>query len=128
MSKKKRTGKKQEAEQEVSLKEYLDARTELEKTREQYQAQPEEKGLSKAITKFFDAREAREKVLVSRKKYLWIMILLGWCGGHRFMAKRWGLGIFYLLLCWTGFPVAMTLIDLLQTIPIPPDENGNILV
>lgn len=112
----------------VSMKEYLDAEMELEKLRKEHGVVVEEKGLSRLISKFFNWREAKEKVSVNRKKYLWVTILLGWCGGHRFMAKQYVLGTIYLLLFWTGFPLAMTMIDLLVIIPIPPDENGNILV
>ena len=32
---------------------------------------------------------------------------------------------FYLLFCWSGFSVAMSIIDLLQYIPYEKDENGN---
>jgi TM2 domain-containing membrane protein YozV len=44
------------------------------------------------------------------------------------VAKQYVLGLLYLLLFWTGFPIAMTIIDLLIIIPLPPDENGDILV
>lgn len=120
--------KKKSREPEVTMKEYLDAKMELEELQKEYGIEVEEKGISKWITRFFDRRENKKKVLVSRKKYLWVMVLLGWCGGHRFMAKQYFLGVFYLALCWTGFPAAMTVIDLLIAIPIPPDENGMILV
>ena len=70
------------------MKEYLDARMELEQLRKEHGIVEEEKGLSRLITRFFERRENREKVLVNRKKYLWVTILLGWCGGHRFMAKQ----------------------------------------
>lgn len=113
---------------QVTMKEYLDARMELEKLQKEHGIEKEEKGFSRFITKIFDKRENREKVLVNRKKFLWVTILLGWCGGHRFMSHRYFLGALYLLLCWTGFPLAMALIDLLTIIPIPQDENGNILV
>ncbi len=120
--------KKKEADQEVSMKEFLDASMELEQLRRENGVEPEEKGLSRMVSRFFDWRANREKVLVSRKKYLLVMVLLGWCGGHRFMAKQYFLGALYLAFFWTGFPLAMTIIDLLTVIPIPPDENGNILV
>lgn len=115
-------------QQEVSMKEFLDASMELEKLRKEQGIEVEEKGISHLITRFFDRREKRKKVLVNRKKYLTVMLLTGWCGGHRFLAKQYVLGVLYLLFFWSGFPLAMTLIDLLAVIPIPPDEEGNILV
>lgn len=110
------------------MKEYLDASMELEKLRKENGIEVEEKGISKWITRFFNYKENRQKVALNKKKYLWVMLLLGWCGGHRFMAKQYVLGAVYLLLCWTGFSVAMTLIDLLIAIPLEADENGMVLV
>lgn len=113
---------------EVTMREYLDAKMELEKLQKEHGVEVKEKGFSRLLTRFFDKKEGREKVLVNRKKYLWVTVLLGWCGGHRFMAKQYFLGVLYLLFFWSGFPLAMTIIDLLVIIPIPQDENGNILV
>ena len=120
------SGKKKE--ESVSMKEYLDASMELEKLRKENGIEVEEKGISKWITRFFNYKENRQKVALNKKKYLLVMLLLGWCGGHRFMAKQYVLGAVYLLLCWTGFSVAMTLIDLLIAIPLEADENGMVLV
>ena len=36
--------------------------------------------------------------------------------------------VLYLALFWTGFPLAMTIIDLLAAIPKEADKNGNICV
>jgi TM2 domain-containing membrane protein YozV len=47
-------------------------------------------------------------------------------GGHRFYAKQYPLAMLYLLLFWTGFGAAMTIIDLLIVIPKQVDENGMI--
>ena len=64
-------GKKKKPEKEqVTMKEYLDARMELEQLRKEHGIVEEEKGLSRLITRFFERRENREKVLVNRKKYL----------------------------------------------------------
>ena len=52
------------------MKEYLDDRMELEQLRKEHGIVEEEKGLSRLITRFFERRENREKVLVNRKKYL----------------------------------------------------------
>lgn len=63
---------------------------------------------------------------VNRKKYLWLLLLTGWIGGHRYYEKRWVLAILYTALFWTALPLAMCLIDALIVIPMKPDENGNI--
>ena len=88
----------------------------------------QEKGLSRLISSFFERQDARERVLVNKKKLMWVAFLLGWCGGHRFMLKQKWVGLLYLAFCWTSFPIAMTIVDFLQYIPMKPDENGNILV
>lgn len=90
--------------------------------------EPKEGKLSHAVSSFFERRENREKVLVKRKKLLLLAVLTGWMGGHRFYLHQYKLGVLYLLFCWTGVPAAMTIIDLMEFIPVPPDENGNVLI
>jgi TM2 domain-containing membrane protein YozV len=119
---------KKDNRQEVSMKEYLDAKQELEELQKQYGIEQKEGRISGLISRIFNHRENRAKVKINRKKYLWMTVLGGWFGLHRFVAKQYVLGLLYLLLCWTGFPIAMTIIDLLIIIPLPPDENGDILV
>lgn len=130
MSKKKKTNANDPSEQFANLDELVAAQQELNELRQQYGIEPEHKEgkISHLISSFFQRQDEREKVLVNRKKHLWLTFLLGWAGAHRFRAKQYWLGLFYLATCWTGFSVAMTIIDLVEMIPIPPDENGNILV
>lgn len=116
---------------EVSMKEYLAAKMELEELRKQNNIptpEAEEGKISRAITRFFERKENRTKTKLNRKKYILFAALLGWCGGHRFYAKQWLLAVLYLGLFWTGIPLAMTLIDLMIVIPLPVDEEGCILV
>ena len=84
--------------------------------------------MSMLPSSYFERKDSREKVLVSKKRLLWIALLLGWCGGHRFMLRQNKVGLLYLCFCCTCFPVAMTIVDILEYIPLKPDENGNILV
>ena len=65
---------------------------------------------------------------MNRKKYLLLALFTGWMGGHRFYARQWVVAVLYLALFWTGFPLAMTIIDLLAAIPKEADKNGNICV
>ncbi len=82
----------------------------------------------RGIDYLFALREKRQPVKVKRSTYLLVALFLGWCGGHRFMSKQYGLFILYLVLFWTGFPIAMTIIDLLIVIPIKADDDGYILI
>lgn len=117
-------------EKEVTLEEYYKALCELEDLEEQYglKEKPKEGKIKQAITNFFDRKEEEPKVCVSKKKYVWTAVLLGWAGGHRFLVKQWKVGILYLLVCWSGFSMAHTIVDLIIVLPMKPDENGNIMM
>ena len=84
--------------------------------------------ISRDISNFFDRRESREPSIVVRKKYLLLALFTGWMGGHRFYAKQYPTAILYLLFFWSGFPIAMTLIDLMVAIPKEADAEGKILL
>lgn len=43
---------------------------------------------------------------------------------QRFYAKQWKMGLLYLVTCWSGFSIAMTMIDAMIAVPMKPDENG----
>lgn len=115
-------------DEKVNFEEYLALQNELDETRQKYGVEVKEGRVSRAISGFFDKREKRELHMVSRKTYLLLAIFTGWMGGHRFYAKQYPTAILYLVLFWTGFPFAMTLIDLMIAIPKEADENGKILM
>lgn len=114
--------------EEVTMEEYLAAKAELDAVREEYGIRPKEGKLSRAVSNFFNKRDAKELQTVNRKKYLLLALFTGWMGGHRFYARQWVVAVLYLVLFWTGFPLAMTIIDLLAAIPKEADKNGNICV
>ena len=116
-------GKKQE---DIDIKEMIALEQELHDLKVAQGIETEGK-VSKKISRFLEKREAaKESHPVNRKKYIWLAVLTGWFGGHRFYAKRYGVALLYLLLFWTGFPLAMAIIDVLIAIPKLPDENGMI--
>ena len=129
MSEKKEPKKMQNAfvEEGVNIDEYVALQRELEELQKQ-QGTYQEKGLSRLISSYFERKDARDKILVSKKRLIWTAVLLGWCGGHRFLLKQNILGMVYLCFCWTCFPIAMTIVDILEYIPLKPDENGKVLV
>lgn len=114
--------------EEVTMEEYLAAKAELDAVREEYGVRPREGRISRAISEFFNKRDVREQQKVNRKKYLLLALFTGWMGGHRFYARQWVVAVLYLVLFWTGFPLAMTIIDLLAAIPREADKDGNICV
>lgn len=117
-------------EKEATIEEYMRAKAELDELQEKYNIEPERKEgpISRAITNFFDRRDARQQVKVNKKKDLLLCIFLGWAGAHRFYQKQYLLGILYLAVCWSGYSVAMSIIDLLIIFPKEADENGDILM
>lgn len=116
-------GKKQE---DIDIKEMIALEQELHELKVAQGIETEGK-VSKKITTFFEKREAaKESNPVNRKKYIYLAAFTGWFGGHRFYAKRYGVALLYLLLFWTGFPLAMAIIDIMIAIPMVPDENGMI--
>lgn len=120
--------KKEERLTQEELEEYMALVQELEELKAQNgEAKPEGR-VSRAISGFFDYRENREKQVLNKKKYILLAVFTGWMGGHRFYARQWPTAILYLLLFWSGFPVAMTIVDLMIVIPMQANENGNILL
>lgn len=121
---------KKQLEREATFEEYFKAKAELDELQEKYGIEPEQKEgrISRAISNFFDRRDAREQVKVNKKKDLLLCIFLGWAGGHRFYQKQYLLGFLYLAVCWSGYSVAMSIIDLLIIFPKEADENGDILM
>ena len=118
---------KRRQEEKKLLEEIAYAQAELNELKKEHGIEDEEKGLKKLITKMLDKKEKREKVLVSKKKYV-RLCLLGIFGAHRFYAKQYVTGTIYLLLFWTGISISMTLIDWMIVAPMEADENGMILL
>lgn len=116
---------KRKAEELQLISDIACAQEELNQLRREHGLEKEEKGLKRLISWWLDKREAREKVPVSKKKYI-RLCLLGMFGAHRFYAKQYITGVIYLLLCWSGISISMTIIDWMIVAPMKADENGNI--
>lgn len=101
---------------------------ELHEVEEQYGKEKPLKLWQRLGDWYFDWRENRQRHQVNRRTYILLTIFLGWAGIHRFYEKRWGLGLFYLALCWSGFPVALAIVDLIIALPMKADEGGYILI
>ena len=119
----KKTEQDQQPQERIDLDEYVALKRELDELEKAQGIQKEGK-ISRMISNFFEKSESKPKIKISKKKHLWTAILLGWAGGHRFQAKQYGLGLLYLATCWSGFSMAMTIVDLLIIIPKPVDEDG----
>ena len=116
------------AEEGFDIDEYVALQQELKELKKENGTLEEEKGISRMISKFFERQDARDKVLINKKRLMWLAFLLGWAGTHRFVLRQPGLGMLYLCTCWSGYSMAMTIVDLIQYAGMKPDENGNILV
>lgn len=118
---------KRKQDEKKLLEDIAIAQAELNELKKEYGIEDEEKGLKKLISTILNKREERQKVLVSKKKYI-RLCLLGIFGAHRFYAKQYVTGTIYLLLFWSGISISMTLIDLMIVAPMEADENGMILL
>lgn len=112
---------------EVSFAQAIALEEELREVKKEYGIEEKEGKLSKAISNFFEQRELNRPV-VNRKKYLLLAVFTGWMGGHRFYAKQWKQAFLYLVLCWSGIPIAMTIIDLMIALPKEIDEKGEMVL
>ncbi len=113
---------------EVDVSKMIALEQELHDLKKENGVEEKEGRVSRAISRFFERREAKEAVRLRKKKYILLAVFTGWLGGHRFYAKQYALAILYLALFWTGFSAAMTIIDLLVVIPKEADEDGMILM
>ena len=118
---------KRKAEEMQLVTEIAYAQEELNQLRKEHGLEKEEKGLKRLISWMLDKREAREKVPVNKKTYI-RLCLLGIFGAHRFYAKQYVTAVLYLLLCWSGISISMTIIDWMIVAPMKADENGNIML
>ncbi|MBQ7059460.1 MAG: hypothetical protein IJM83_09220 [Firmicutes bacterium] len=86
-------------------------------------------GIWGPIWKFMKWREGlKGQHRFKKKTYLWLMLLTGFAGGHRYYQGRWGLGLLYTLFCWTGVPLALCVTDFMEVMPIAADEDGMVVL
>lgn len=131
--------KTSEEDKKVSDKEKMEAlmgvamaTEELRQLKKEYgiEDEPKRKGgkISRTVSSWFERNENQEPIPVNKKKYIWIALLTGWFGGHRFYVKHYRVGLIYLLLFWAGIGLYHTMVDIMIVIPMKPDENGNIML
>jgi len=67
-----------------------------------------------------------DKKLVNKIAYGILAILLGGFGIHKFYAGKTMWGIIYILLCWTGIPAILALVEGIIGLTTHDDGSGNI--
>ena len=112
----------------VDPKQFIELEEELSRLKKEHGIYEKPKWWVTVGYNIVHAMTKRQPVSLSRKKYVWLGILLGFVGAHRFYAKQYVLGVLYLLFFWTGIPFAMALIDLMIVLPMKADEYGKILI
>lgn len=65
---------------------------------------------------------------VSKIAYILLALFLGGLGIHKFYAGKAGMGILYLLFCWTFIPGFIAFIEAIVAIFRPADMYGRIAV
>lgn len=66
--------------------------------------------------------------VVNKVVYLLLAFFLGGLGVHKFYAGKTGMGILYLLFCWTGIPSIIAIIEVIIAAFKPADAKGNIVI
>ena len=66
--------------------------------------------------------------IVNKVVYCVLAFCLGAIGVHKFYSGKIGMGILYLLFCWTGIPAFVALVEFVLALLKPADINGNIVV
>lgn len=64
---------------------------------------------------------------VKKVVYCLLAFFLGWMGAHKFYAGRTGMGLLYLIFCWTGIPAIIAFVEFFIGLFKATDENGYIL-
>ncbi len=82
----------------------------------------------KSTGNYADEHDVSNKEPVTKVVYCLLALFLGGIGVHKFYARKIGLGLAYLLFCWTCIPALLALVDLIIAICQPADDNGNIYV
>lgn len=67
-------------------------------------------------------------IKVNKVTYGLLAILLGGIGVHKFYSGKTGMGILYLLFCWTVIPAVIGIIEGCMALGKTADSDGNILV
>lgn len=66
--------------------------------------------------------------VVNKVAYVLLALFLGGLGIHKFYAGKTGMGILYLVFCWTLIPAIVALVEAIIAITKPADANGNIVI
>lgn len=66
--------------------------------------------------------------LVNKLAYVLFAFFLGSFGIHKFYAGKVGLGILYLVFCWTGIPGIVGIVEAILALTTQADQYGNIVV
>ncbi|WP_436860254.1 TM2 domain-containing protein [Staphylococcus caeli] len=65
---------------------------------------------------------------VNKVIYIVLAVFLGSFGVHKFYARKTGMGLLFLVFCWTGIPQILAIIGAIIVLFKPSDERGNVLV
>ena len=65
---------------------------------------------------------------MNKVAYCILALLLGGLGVHKFYSGRIGLGIVYILFCWTFIPSIVAFVEFIIALTKKADANGNIVI
>lgn len=74
------------------------------------------------------SEEFHGKHVVNKVAYILLALFFGGLGVHKFFAKKYILGVIYLVFCWTFIPSLVAFIEAIIAITKTADNFGNISV
>ena len=66
--------------------------------------------------------------VVNKVIYCLLCFFLGGIGIHKFYSGKTTSGVLYLIFCWTGIPLIISIVELIIAICKPADSKGNIIM
>ena len=70
----------------------------------------------------------KESMVVNKVIYCLLCFFLGGIGIHKFYSGKTTSGVLYLIFCWTGIPLIISVFELIIAICKHADSKGNIIV
>lgn len=65
---------------------------------------------------------------VNKMVYILLAFFLGGIGGHKFYSGKIGLGVVYLIFCWTFIPLIISFIEAILALGKTADQNGEMYI
>ena len=85
--------------------------------------------MTNSINNASDVAAGNGKKVVNKVAYCLLALFLGGFGAHKFYSGKTGMGILYIVFCWTAIPSFVAWVELIIAVfTKKADANGNIVM